>query len=151
MSLQDKLTRKTYCLDLAHESENNLNRCVQGSRMRKHFHRAMPVVKRIVDILMVDQMKNWRCSNREKSSRIHSWLNILVMGRACFLRVPVSEANDLNFLLCRCIETGYASRLGNNETKPTKQISLNSAMKNRAPNNPIKPNLLEQRRAGRWC
>jgi hypothetical protein len=25
--------------------------------------------------------------------------NILVMGRACFLRVPVSEANDLNFLL----------------------------------------------------
>ena len=26
--------------------------------------------------------------------------NILVMGRACFLRVPVSEANDLNYLLC---------------------------------------------------
>jgi hypothetical protein len=25
--------------------------------------------------------------------------NILVMGRACFLRVPESEANDLNFLL----------------------------------------------------
>jgi hypothetical protein len=25
--------------------------------------------------------------------------NILVMGRACFLRVPVSEANDLNYLL----------------------------------------------------
>jgi hypothetical protein len=22
------------------------------------------------------------------------------MGRACFLRVPVSEANDLNYLLC---------------------------------------------------
>jgi hypothetical protein len=77
--------------------------------------------------------------------------NTLVMGRACFLRVPVSEANDLNFLLCRCIETGYASRLGNNEIQSPKQISLNSAMKNRAPNNPIKPNLLEQRRAGRWC
>jgi hypothetical protein len=73
------------------------------------------------------------------------------MGRACFLRVPESEANDLNFLLCRCTETGYASRLGNNETKPMKQIGLNSAMKNRVPNFQIKPNLLEQRRAGRWC
>ena len=31
-----------------------------------------------------------------------AWItyNILVMGRACFLRVPVSEANDLNYLLC---------------------------------------------------
>jgi hypothetical protein len=77
--------------------------------------------------------------------------NILVMGRACFLRVPVSEANDLNFLLCRCDETGYASRLGNNEIKPTKLIGLNSATKNRALNFPIKSNLLEQRRAGRWC
>jgi hypothetical protein len=75
--------------------------------------------------------------------------NILVMGRACFLRVPVSEANDLNFLLCRCDETGYASRLGNNEIPPMKQIEPNSAMKNRAPNNPIKANLLEQRRAER--
>jgi hypothetical protein len=73
------------------------------------------------------------------------------MGRACFLRVPVSEANDLNFLLCRYNETSYASRLGNNEIKSMKQIGLNSAMKNRAPNNPIKPNLMEQRRAGRWC
>jgi hypothetical protein len=49
--------------------------------------------------------------------------NILVMGRACFLRVPESEANDLNFLLCRCIETGYASRLGNNEIEPMKQMA----------------------------
>jgi hypothetical protein len=77
--------------------------------------------------------------------------NTLVMGRACFLRVPESEANDLNFLLCRCNETSYASRLGNNEIKPMKLIGLNSATKNRAPNNPIKSNLLEQRRAGRWC
>ena len=66
-------------------------------------------------------------------------------------RVPVSEANDLNFLLCRCHETSYASRLGNNEIQPTKQIELNSVMKNRAPNDPIKLNLMEQRRAGRWC
>jgi hypothetical protein len=72
------------------------------------------------------------------------------MGRACFLRVPESEANDLNFLLCRCHETSYASRLGNNEIPPMKHIEPNSAMKNRAPNNPIKPNLLEQRRAERW-
>jgi hypothetical protein len=73
------------------------------------------------------------------------------MGRAAFMRVPVSEANDLNFLLCRCIETGYASRLSNNEIQPTKQIELNNVMKNRAPNNPIALNLLEQRRAGHWC
>jgi hypothetical protein len=72
------------------------------------------------------------------------------MGRACFLSVPESEANDLNFLLCRCDETSYASRLGNNETKPMQQISLNSVMKNRTLNNPIKPNLLEQRRTRRW-
>jgi hypothetical protein len=63
----------------------------------------------------------------------------------------VSEANDLNFLLCRCHETSYASRLGNNEIQPTKLIGLNSAMKNRAPNYPITPNLMEQRRAGHWC
>jgi hypothetical protein len=73
------------------------------------------------------------------------------MGRACFLRVPESEANDLNFLLCRCNETGYASRLSNNEIQPMKRIELNSAMKNRTPSNPINPNLMEQRRAGRWC
>jgi hypothetical protein len=77
--------------------------------------------------------------------------NTLVMGRACFLRVPESEANDLNFLLCRCNETGYASRLGNNEIQPLIRIGLNSVMKNRAPNNPIKPNPMGQRRAGRWC
>jgi hypothetical protein len=72
-------------------------------------------------------------------------------GARGFMRVPVSEANDLNYLLCRCDEAGYASRLGNNEIQPPKRIGLNSAMKNRAPNNPVKPNLLEQRRAGRWC
>ena len=26
--------------------------------------------------------------------------NILVMGRAAFMRVPVSEASDINYLLC---------------------------------------------------
>jgi hypothetical protein len=36
-------------------------------------------------------------------------------------------------LLCRCDEAGYASRLGNNEIKPPKQIGLNSVTKNRAP------------------
>jgi hypothetical protein len=73
------------------------------------------------------------------------------MGRACFLRVPESEANDLNFLLCRCDETSYASRLGNNEIQLPKLIGLNSAMKNRSPINPVKPNLMEQRRTRHWC
>jgi hypothetical protein len=73
------------------------------------------------------------------------------MGRACFLRVPESEANDLNFLLCRCDETSYASRLGNNEIKSMKRIGLNNVMKNRAPNYQSQPNLMEQRRTTRWC
>ena len=47
------------------------------------------------------------------------------------MRVPVSEANDLNYLLCRCNEASYASRLGNNEIEPMKQIGLNSVTKNR--------------------
>jgi len=69
------------------------------------------------------------------------------MGRACFLRVPVSEANDLNFLLCRCDETGYASRLGNNEIQLPKLIGLNSVTKNRALIYPYQPNLIKQRTA----
>ena len=69
------------------------------------------------------------------------------MGRACFLRVPVSEANDLNFLLCRCDEASDASRLGNNEIKPLKQIELNSATKNRTLIYPNQPNLIKQRTA----
>ena len=69
------------------------------------------------------------------------------MGRACFLRVPVSEANDLNFLLCRCDDAGNASRLGNNEIKPLKQIELNSATKNRALIYLSQPNWMTQRTA----
>ena len=49
------------------------------------------------------------------------------------MRVPVSEANDLNFLLCRCDRTSNASSLGNNEIELMNQISLNSVTKNRAP------------------
>jgi len=63
------------------------------------------------------------------------------------MRVPVSEANDLNYLLCRCNETGYASRLGTNEIKPTKQIDLNSVTKNRTLIYPIQANLITQRTA----
>jgi hypothetical protein len=54
-------------------------------------------------------------------------------GARGFMRVPVSEASDLNYLLCRCDETGDASRLGNNEILSMKQIALNSVTKNRAP------------------
>jgi len=49
--------------------------------------------------------------------------NILVMGRAAFMRVPVSEANDLNFLLCGSGNISNASRLGNNEIEPMKQLA----------------------------
>ena len=63
------------------------------------------------------------------------------------MRVPVSEANDLNFLLCRCDEAGDASRLGNNEIKPMKQTGLSSVTKNRTPIYQRQPNLIKQRTA----
>jgi len=52
-------------------------------------------------------------------------------GARGFMRVPVSEASDLNFLLCSSVNLSDASRLGNNEIKPPKQIGLNSVTKNR--------------------
>ena len=69
------------------------------------------------------------------------------MGRAAFMRVPVSEANDLNFLLCRCDETCYASRLSNNEISLMNQIGLNSVTKNRTLIYPSHANLITQRTA----
>ena len=50
-------------------------------------------------------------------------------------------------LLCRCDEAGDASRLGNNEIKPMKQIGLNSVTKNRTLQYPNQPNLIKQRTA----
>jgi hypothetical protein len=50
-------------------------------------------------------------------------------------------------LLCRCDEAGNASRLGNNEIKPPKQIGLNSVTKNRTPIYQSQPNLIKQRTA----
>jgi len=86
-------------------------------------------------------MSPWECLNNSITP------NILVMGRAAFMRVPVSEANDLKFLLCRCDETSNASSLGNNEIKPMKQLGLNSALKNRTTNDPRQANLIKQRTA----
>jgi hypothetical protein len=48
-------------------------------------------------------------------------------------------------LLCRCDEAGDASRLGNNEIKPMKQIGLNSVTKNRTLIYQSQPNLITQR------
>ena len=48
-------------------------------------------------------------------------------------------------MLCRCDETDYANRLGNNEIKPMKQTGLNSVTENRAQIYPNQPNLIEQR------
>jgi hypothetical protein len=50
-------------------------------------------------------------------------------------------------LLCRCDKRGNASRLGNNETKPMKQIGLNSVTKNRTLQYPNLTNLIKQRTA----
>jgi hypothetical protein len=48
-------------------------------------------------------------------------------------------------LLCRGDEAGNASRLGNNEIKPMKQIGLNSVTKNRTLQFPRMTNLIKQR------
>ena len=50
-------------------------------------------------------------------------------------------------MLCRCDEAGDASRLGNNEIKPTKQLGLNSVTKNRTLKYPNLTNLIKQRTA----
>jgi hypothetical protein len=50
-------------------------------------------------------------------------------------------------LLCRCDEIGNASRLGNNEIKPPKQIGLNSVTKNRTLQYPNLTNSIKQRTA----
>jgi hypothetical protein len=50
-------------------------------------------------------------------------------------------------LLCRCDETSYTSRLGNNEIQPMKRIDLNSVTKNRTLIYPSQPNLMTQRTA----
>jgi hypothetical protein len=68
-------------------------------------------------------------------------------GARGFMRVPVSEANDLNYLLCHCDETGDASRLGNNDLWPLNQIGLNSVTKNRTLIYPSQANLIKQRTA----
>jgi hypothetical protein len=48
-------------------------------------------------------------------------------------------------LLCRCDEAGDASRLGNNEIKPPKEIGLNSVTKNITLKYPNLNNLIKQR------
>jgi hypothetical protein len=50
-------------------------------------------------------------------------------------------------LLCRCDGAGDASRLGNNERKPPKQIGLNNVTKNRALIYQNQTNLIKQRTA----
>ena len=50
-------------------------------------------------------------------------------------------------MLCRCDETNYTSRLGNNEIKPPKEIGLNSVTKNRTLIYPSQANLIIQRTA----
>jgi hypothetical protein len=75
--------------------------------------------------------------------------NTLVMGRR--LRRPSERSERLKLFVVPLQWNWLCQPLGQQRNKADATIGLNSAMKNRAPNNPIKPNLLEQRRAGRWC
>ena len=54
------------------------------------------------------------------------WLQPVLNKERLRIASPVFK-----LLLCRCDEASDASRLGNNEIKPMKQIGLNNVMKNR--------------------
>jgi hypothetical protein len=54
------------------------------------------------------------------------WLQPVLNKERLLIASPVFK-----LLLCRCDEAGDASRLGNNEIKPPKQIGLNGVTKNR--------------------
>jgi hypothetical protein len=56
------------------------------------------------------------------------WLQPVLNKERLRIASPVFK-----LLLCRCDEAGDASRFGNSEIKPMKQIGLNSVMKNRTP------------------
>ncbi len=70
------------------------------------------------------------------------WLQPVLNKERLRIASPVFK-----LLLCRCDEAGDASRLGNNEIKPMKQIGLNSATKNRTLIYLSQPNRMTQRTA----
>jgi hypothetical protein len=70
------------------------------------------------------------------------WLQPVLNKERLLIASPVFK-----LLLCRCDETGDASRLGNNEINLPRQIGLNSATKNRMLQYPNPPNLIKQRTA----
>ena len=73
---------------------------------------------------------------------ISPWLQPVLDKERLRIASPV-----FNLLLCRCDKASNASRLGNNEIKPLKQIALNSVTKNRTLIYPNQPNLIKQRTA----
>ena len=70
------------------------------------------------------------------------WLQPVLNKERLRIASPVFK-----LLLCRCDEANDASRLGNNEIEPMKQIELNSVTKNRTLIYPNQPNLIKQRTA----
>ncbi len=70
------------------------------------------------------------------------WLQPVLNKERLRIASPVFK-----LLLCRCDEASNASRLGNNEIEPMKQISLNSVTKNRTLIYPNLTNLIKQRTA----
>ena len=70
------------------------------------------------------------------------WLQPVLNKERLRIASPVFK-----LLLCRCDETGYASRLGSNQIKPPKRIGLNSVTKNRTLICANQPNLIKQRTA----
>ena len=62
------------------------------------------------------------------------------------LRIGIASP-VFKLLLCRCDDANNASRLGNNEIQPMKQIGLNRVTKNRTLIYPSQANLIIQRTA----
>ncbi len=70
------------------------------------------------------------------------WLQPVLNKERLRIASPVFK-----LLLCRCDEANDASRLGNNEIKPMKQIGLDSVTKNRTLQFPNPPSPIKQRTA----
>jgi hypothetical protein len=68
------------------------------------------------------------------------WLKPVLNKERLRIASPVFK-----LLLCRCDEANDASRLGNNEIKPLKQIGPNNVTKNRTLIYQSQTNLIEQR------
>ena len=91
---------------------------------------------------MVIKIESFKCCSRSYNVCLTGWLQPVLNKERLRIASPVFK-----LLLCRCDETGYARRLGNNELWPRNQLGLNNVTKNRTLIYQNQPNLIKQRTA----